>query len=68
MGFANNKQEMYDSVGRVYHSSNGEVACLVKDECQYTNTKFFGNEQTQHIVSDLNNDQIFELWKNVLKF
>jgi hypothetical protein len=68
MGYTNTKQEMYNSIGRVYHSSNGEVACLVKDECHYTNTKFFGNEQTEHIVSELTNDDIFELWKNVLKF
>jgi len=59
---------MYNSIGRVYHSSNGEVACLVKDECHYTNTKFFGNEQTTHEVSTLNNDEIFLLWKEVLKF
>jgi hypothetical protein len=63
-----NKQEMYNSIGRVYHMSKGEVSCLVKDECHYTNTKFFGNEQTEHVVSDLTNDEIFLLWKDVLKF
>jgi hypothetical protein len=67
-GLVTNKQEMYDSIGRVYHLSRGEVSCLVKDECKYTNTKFFGNEQTEHIVSDLTNDEIFLLWKDVLKF
>ena len=67
-GFTNSKQEMYDSIGRVYHSSIGEVACLVKDECHYTNTKFFGCDQTTHEVSSLTNDEIFNLWKNVLKF
>jgi glycosyltransferase involved in cell wall biosynthesis len=67
-GLVTNKQEMYDSIGRVYHLSSGEVSCLVKDECKYTNTKFFGNEQTEHIVSDLTNDEIFLLWKDVLKF
>lgn len=67
-GYSSNKQETYDSIGRVYHSSTGEVSCLVKDECHYTNTKFFGNEQTNHEVSNLTNDEIFELWKNVLKF
>ena len=29
--YQNDKQSMYDKIGRVYHSSNGEVACLVKD-------------------------------------
>jgi glycosyltransferase involved in cell wall biosynthesis len=67
-GYSNTKQEMYDSIGRVYHSSKGEVACLVKDECKYTNTKFFGNEETLHEVSELTNDEIFNLWKEILKF
>lgn len=68
MDYSNNKQEMFNSIGRVYHMSTGEVSCLVKDECHYTNTKFFGNEQTLHQVSELTNDEIFLLWKDVLKF
>jgi len=67
-GYSDDKQKMYDSIGRVYHLSSGEVSCLVKDECKYTNTKFFGNEETLHTISDLTNDEIFELWKDVLKF
>jgi len=66
MGYANSKQEMYDSVGRVYHSSKGEVACLVKDECFSTGTKFFGNEETDNTVSDFSNEKIFSLWKEEL--
>lgn len=68
MGHSNNKQEMFNSIGRVYHMSIGEVSCLVKDECHYTNTKFFGNEQTLHEVSELTNDELFLIWKDVLKF
>lgn len=67
IGYSNDKQEMYDSIGRVYHSSEGEVACLVKDECWLTNTKFFGNEETKNIVSPLTNDEIIELWKKTLE-
>lgn len=66
-GHTTNKQEMYDMVGRVYHSSKGEVACLVKDECYLTNTNFFGNEETEHEVSILTNDEIIELWKKTLE-
>lgn len=66
-GHTTNKQEMYDMVGRVYHSSKGEVACLVKDECYLTGTKFFGNEETENEVSKLTNDEIITLWKNVLE-
>ena len=67
MGFTTDKQGMYDSIGRVYHSSLGEVSCLVKDECQYTNTKFFGNEETKHVVSDLTNKEILDLWIELFK-
>jgi hypothetical protein len=66
-GYQTDKQSMYDSIGRVYHSSKGEVACLVKDECYLTNTKFYGNEETDHEVSPLTNNEILEKWKQVLK-
>lgn len=66
-GFTENKQEMYDMIGRVYHSSKGEVACLVKDECYLTNTKFFGNEETNNEVSLLTNDEIITKWLKVLE-
>lgn len=64
--YQTDKQNMYDRLGRVYHTSNGEVACLVKDECYLTNTKFFGNEETENEVSTLLNEDIMNLWKNVL--
>lgn len=65
-GHTTNKQEMYDMIGRVYHSSKGEVACLVKDECYLTNTKFFGNEETENEVSTLSNDEIIMSWRKTL--
>lgn len=65
-GYTTNKQEMYDMIGRVYHSSKGEVACLVKDECYSTGTKFFGNEETMNEVSTLSNDEIIDLWRKLL--
>ena len=61
-GFAENKQAMYDSIGKVYHFSKGEVASLVKDECYLTGTKFFGNEETENEVSSLTNDEVIGLW------
>jgi hypothetical protein len=67
VGFSTNKQEMYNSIGRVYHSSKGEVACLVKDECYLTNTKFFGNEETENEVSILSNIEIIDAWKKILE-
>lgn len=57
-----NKQEMYNMIGRVYHSSISEVACLVKDECFLTNTKFFGNDATNNEVSILSNEEVINKW------
>lgn len=67
VGHTTDKQSMYDSVGRVYHSSKGEVACLVKDECYLTGTKFFGNKETENEVSTLSNEEILKLWENIFK-
>ena len=58
---------MYDMVGRVYHSSKGEVACLVKDECWLTGTKFFGGIETQNEVFEGTNIEIIEKWEKVLE-
>jgi hypothetical protein len=62
VGYTTDKQSMYDSVGRVYHLSKGEVATLVKDDCYLTNTKFFGNEESENEVSTLSNDEIINKW------
>jgi len=67
VGHTENKQEMYNSIGRVYHSSISEVACLIKDECKTTNTKFFGNEATKPEVSSLTNSEIINKWKQIFK-
>ena len=67
MGHSTNKQNMYNSIGRVYHSSKGEVACLVKDECYLTNTKFFGNKETENEVSTLSNLEILNKWIKLLE-
>jgi hypothetical protein len=61
-GQHSNKQEMYNMIGRVYHSSISEVACLVKDECVLTNTKFFGNNSTTNDVSTLKNEEVINKW------
>ena len=66
-GHVENKQLMYDEVGRVYHSSISECASLVKDECSQTNTKFFGNNATNHDVSELSNSEILDKWIKLLE-
>ena len=67
IGHTENKQDMYNSIGRVYHSSISEVACLIKDECKTTNTKFFGNDATTPEVSSLTNDEVINEWSNIFK-
>jgi hypothetical protein len=67
VGHTDNKQDMYNSIGRVYHSSISEVACLIKDECKTTNTKFFGNDATTPEVSLLTNNEIINKWLNIFK-
>jgi hypothetical protein len=67
MGFINDKQSVYDMIGRVYHSSISEVATLVKDECETTGTKFFGNDATDTPVSLLTNEEIINKWIKLLE-
>lgn len=66
-GYYENKQEIYDMIGRVYHSSLSEVATLVKDECETTGTKFFGNESTNYIPIIMNNQEIIQKWIEIIK-
>lgn len=65
-GFLEDKQKMYDMIGRVYHSSISEVAPLVKDECYTTGTNFFGTESSDVPVSTLTNDEIIDKWIKLL--
>lgn len=67
VGFIEDKQKMYDMIGRVYLSSLSEVASLVRDECFITNTKFFGNAATEHNGEILTNEEIMKLWVNTLE-
>jgi hypothetical protein len=66
-GFFENKQEMYDMIGRVYNSSLSEVASLVKDECELTGTKFFGTNSTSHNNHIIPNDEVIKNWIKILE-
>ena len=66
-GFMLDKQQMYDMIGCVYHSSKSEVACLVKDECEVTGTLFHGNESTDYPMVTLSNEEIINKWLEILK-
>jgi hypothetical protein len=66
-GFFNDKQEMYDMIGRVYSSSISEVASLVKDECELTGTKFFGTSSTSHNNLSIPNEEVINKWIDLLE-
>lgn len=66
-GYQDNKQLIYNSVGRVYHSSLSESDGLIRYECHQTNTKYFGTSATSHAMTTLTNEEILNLWKGVLK-
>lgn len=66
-GFEHNKQKIYDMVDAVFLSSKSEVASLVKDECETTGTKFYGNLATEHDVKLLNNEDIIKEWVKILE-
>lgn len=67
-GWCEDKQQMYNSVTDVYHSSLEEVKCYVIGECKLTNTKIHllpGMLYNDEDYSVTNND-IFKIWKNKL--
>ena len=65
MGYAS-KSKIYSSIDTVFHSSNGEVASLVKDECATTGVKFFGNSSTDNMLSTMTNDEVISAWMREL--
>jgi len=66
-GFESDKQKIYDMVEAVFLSSKSEVASLVKDECETTGTKFYGNLATDHDGKRLSNDEIIKEWIKILE-
>jgi hypothetical protein len=61
------KQKMYDMIGKVYSSSISEVASLVKDECILTGTEFVGTNSTSHENIYWGNEKIINEWKRIFK-
>jgi hypothetical protein len=66
-GFMDDKQAMYDMIGKVYSSSLSEVASLVKDECLLTGTEFIGTNSTSHENIYWGNEKIINEWKNIFE-
>jgi len=68
VGFAEDKQGMYDSIDAAYLSSDSEVDPYVRGECVLTGTKFYGNENTNFGNSPMSKNKIFKKWKKCLGF
>lgn len=69
-GWCEDKQQMYNSITDVYHSSLEEVKCYVIGECQLTNTNIHllpGMSYTSEEYT-MTNDEIFSIWKTKLNF
>jgi len=66
MGHEDNKQEMYDSISCVYHSSKSETFNLVKAECKKTNTPYHGLDSAESGAEDWTDSQILNAWKTAL--
>jgi hypothetical protein len=63
-GHVDDKQNMYNQITDVYHSSLSETFGLIEKECEMTGVVYHGNEATRNNF-DLNmtNEEIIESWK-----
>jgi hypothetical protein len=66
-GFVDDKQLIYDQIGKVYHSSIGECASLVKDECETVGIEFHGCVETENEKVLMSNEEIIQKWIGVLE-
>lgn len=65
VGYNENKQQMYDCITDVYHSSEFETWGYIKAECELTNTKYHGNDKTDGVLY-MTNDEILEEWRKII--
>lgn len=66
VGYEDDKQKMYDSVGEVYHSSVRETFNYIKAECQMTGTKYNGLDSAESHADYWDNERILEAWISLL--
>lgn len=66
VGHVDNKQQMYDSISKVYHSSKSETFNYIKAECQKTGTMYDGLDSAESGAEYWTNTEILKAWENVL--
>lgn len=65
-GFVDDRQQMYDALEAVYHSSSSETFNLVKAECEVTGTAYHGTKSADPDVSLLGDEQLLAEWTRLL--
>ena len=66
-GFIENKSKMYAMIDAVYLSSLSEVSPLIVDECESTDTKFYGNSVCYYGERSWSNQEIINAWIDILE-
>ena len=66
IGHVDNKQAMYDSLSKVYHSSASETFNFIKAECEKTNTPYDGLESAESGAEIWTNTQVLNAWEDIL--
>lgn len=65
--YSEDKQDMYNSLHSVYHSSKRETFNYIKAECELTGTEYHGLPENDPKATYMDNKQILELWKEALE-
>jgi hypothetical protein len=66
MGHNNDRQEMYNSIDEVFHSSIRETFNFIKAECYYTKVKYNGLESSKTDAELWSNTDILNAWKGII--
>jgi hypothetical protein len=66
-GYEDNKQNIYDSITDVYHSSILETWGYIKGECKLTNTLFHGNISTNGYW-EMSKEEIINNWIKEIEY
>lgn len=67
IGHFEDKQQMYDSVQAVYHSSKSETFNYIKAECRKTGVVYRGLDSAESNAEYWENEKILKAWKGLLE-
>jgi hypothetical protein len=65
--YVENKQDMYDQITDVFHTSKLEVCPYIQGECILTGTNFHGNDQTDEEYVVMSDQEILDIWVKELE-